>query len=119
MKIFKYVLWSFVFCLPAWLPAHAREVEQQPSPPKYRMELVYVFEGETPEFIFVIGSAGFKSVASLKKFVSGLPAGSTLEWSPGCVRMGAEPLLSSAEDMEEFKQFCAEHAINFILVPSG
>ena len=118
MKIYKYLLWSSVFCLLAWQPAHAQEVEQPPSP-KYRMELVYVFEGETPEFIFVIGSAGFKSVASLKKFVSNLAAGSTLEWSPGCVRMGDEPLLSSAEAMEEFKLFCAEHGINFILVPSG
>ncbi|HYY59352.1 MAG TPA: hypothetical protein VE842_18630 [Pyrinomonadaceae bacterium] len=118
MKICKRLLWASVFCLFAWLPSHAQEVEQ-PPPPKYRMELVYVFEGETPESLFVIGHAGFRSVASLKEFVSSLPAGSTLEWSPGCVRMGDEPLLSSAEEMEAFKLFCAEHGIDFILVPSG
>jgi hypothetical protein len=83
------------------------------------MELVYIFEANTTEFIFVIGNAGFKSVASLKNYVGSLPAGSTLEWAPGCMRMGGEPLLSSAQELEEFKAFCAEKNINFVLVPSG
>ena len=90
-----------------------------PTPPKYRMELVYVFEADATEFIFVVGNVGFKSVASLKRFLSNLPSGSTLEWAPGCKRIGSEPLLSSEQEMEDFKAFCAERSINFILVPSG
>jgi len=99
--------------------AHAQEAVQAQSPPKYRMELVYIFEAESPEFIFVVGSVGFKSVTSLKKFLSGLPPGSTLEWAPGCKRVGGEPILSSEQELEEFKAFCAEKNINFVLVPSG
>jgi hypothetical protein len=98
--------------------AQAQEGVQQP-PPKYRMELVYIFEADYPEFIFVVGNAGFKSVAALKKFLGSLPPGSTLEWAPGCRRIGGEPLLSSEQEMEEFKAFCAEKNINFVLVPSG
>jgi len=83
------------------------------------MELVYIFEGGTTEFVFVIGNVGFKSVAALKNHVGNLPPGSTLEWAPGCRRFGGEPLLSSEEELEEFKLFCAAREINFILVPSG
>ncbi|MBI1813766.1 MAG: hypothetical protein HYR72_02175 [Deltaproteobacteria bacterium] len=90
-----------------------------PDPPKYRMELVYVFDGDKPEYLFVIGNSGFKSVASLKQFLATLPPGSTLEWAPGCERFGGEPLLSSEEDMAAFKSFCAEKQIRFILKPSG
>ena len=32
---------------------------------------------------------------------------------------GGEPLLSSEQEMEDFKAFCAEKNINFILVPAG
>ena len=95
----------------------AQEPESQPA--KYRLELVYIFESNVPEFIFVIGNSGFKSVGSLKRFIAGLPAGSTLEWAPGCVRQGNEPLLSSEADMKSFRRFCELHGIKFILVPSG
>jgi hypothetical protein len=54
----------------------------------------------------------------LKKFLGGLPPGSILEWDPGCIGMGGEPLLSSAEDMEDFKAFCVTNNIKFILLPS-
>jgi hypothetical protein len=119
MNKFKYLLWLSVILLSSALRADAQENGQLQPPPKYRMELVYVFEGEDTEFIFVIGSVGLKSVDSLKKFLSSLPPGSNLEWAPGCKRMGNEPLLSSEQEMEEFKEFCAERSINFILVPSG
>jgi hypothetical protein len=62
------------------------------------------FEGEKPESIIVIGNSGFKSAALLKNFVEKLPARSTLEWAPGCERLGGEPLLSSAKDMDDFKR---------------
>jgi len=94
-------------------------VVMYPPPPKYQMELVRIFGTDSPEFVFVVGKIGFKSVASLKEFVGSLPAGSTIEWAPGCVRMGGEPLLSSEQEMEDFKAFCAEKNINLILVRSG
>lgn len=102
--------------------ASAREPEAPPSL-KYRMELVYIFETEEPnattESIIVIGNSGFRSLAALKRFVGGLPRGAVLEWAPGCVRLGGELLLSSPRDMEEFRLFCKERGIVFILHPSG
>jgi hypothetical protein len=102
---------------------HARAQEngqsQPQPPPKYKLELVYIFDGDSTEYVFVVGNVGFKSVASLKRFLSDLPRGSTLEWAPGCIRWGGEPLLSSSQDMEDFKAFCAAHEISFVLVPSG
>lgn len=119
MNRFKYLLFLSVILLSTFLRAEAQENVQPQPPPKYRMELVIIFEDQVTEFIFVIGNAGFKSVDSLKKFLSSLPPGSNLEWAPGCIRMGNEPLLSSEQEMEEFKAFCAERSINFVLIPSG
>jgi hypothetical protein len=119
MKTSKLLLWIAVILLSAVLPARAQEQTQPQLAPKYRMELVYIFEASATEFIFVIGNSGFKSVASLKDFLERVPPGSTLEWAPGCLRLGGEPLLSSEQELEEFKKFCAEKNINFVLVPSG
>ena len=119
MNIARCILCVPVMLLSAAFHTHPQENVQTQPPPKYRIELVYIFAADSPEFIFVIGSVGFKSVASLKKFLSNLPSGSTLEWAPGCKRVGGEPLLSSDQEMEEFKAFCAERGINFILIPSG
>ena len=91
------------------------------QPPKYRMELIWLAdsdEGER-EYIFLVGSVGFKSVEGLKKFVASLARGSVIEWDPGCLRRGGEPLLSSAEEMKAWMEFCEEHGIKFILVLSG
>ena len=118
MKTPKRLFWLAVILLSTVSYTRAQEAQSQ-SPPKYRMELVYIFEPGLTEFIFVIGSVGFKSVASLKNYVGSLPPGSTLEWAPGCRRIGGEPLLSSEQEMEEFKAFCADKNVNFILVPSG
>jgi hypothetical protein len=119
MNRFKYLLCLLAILLSAVLRADAQESGPKQPALKYRMELVYIFEDGATEFIFVIGNVGFKSVDSLKKFLSGLPPGSHLEWAPGCIRMGNEPLLSSEQEMAEFKAFCAERDINFVLVPSG
>ena len=89
------------------------------EPLVYEMRLVYIFETVPTEHIFVIGDSGFKTVASLEKFVATLPGGTTLRWSPGCERFGDEPLLSSERDMARFVAFCRAHRVNFILVPSG
>ena len=119
MKTSRRLLWLPVILCLVVLQARAQEGAPPQTPPKHRMELVYIFEAGSTEFIFVIGNVGFKSVAALKDFVGNLPHGSTLEWAPGCMRFGGEPLLSSAQELEEFKAFCAERGINFILVPSG
>jgi hypothetical protein len=96
----------------------AQEVEKAPLQ-KYRMELVYVFDGDQTEYLFVIGNSGFKTVAALKKFIASLPEGTMLEWAPGCKRQGDEPLLSSEEEMEDFKSYCQHKGIKFVLIPSG
>jgi hypothetical protein len=115
----RLLLWLTIIILSAASHTPAQE-EAQPQPPaKYRLELVYIFEGSSTEFILVVGNAGFKSVAALKTHVGSLPPGSKLEWAPGCMRFGGEPLLSSEQEIEDFKLFCAEKNIDFVLVPSG
>ena len=89
------------------------------EPLVYEMSLVYIFESVPTEHVFVIGNSGFKTVASLEKFVAALPAGTTIRWAPGCERFGDEPLLSSEKEMARFIAFCRAHRVNFVLVPSG
>ena len=113
---FSIILLGLLLCAveSATVPAEAGE-----QLVKGELQLVYVFEGKQPEFIFVIGQAGFKSVASLKKHLETWPAGSELKWAPGCVRFGGEPLLSSDKEMQAFRAFLAERGIALVLVPSG
>jgi hypothetical protein len=118
MKITKYLVSALVLIVLWTLSALAQEQAQLSSPPEYRLELISIYDAES-EYMFVIGNTGFKSVASLKKFLSVASPGSTLKWAPGCIRFGNEPLLSSVQDMDDFKAFCVAHKINFILVPSG
>ena len=119
MRVSKQILCALVMLLLGFCIGRAQENGQSPPPPKYRLELVYISDVASREYMFVVGKVGFKSVASLKKFLSDLPSDSILEWAPGCIRWGDEPLLSSEEDMEDFKAFCVAKKINFILVPSG
>ena len=100
--------------LSGWAVAQTAE-----EPPTYELRLVYLSDGPQTEFIFVIGNSGFRSVAALREFLASRPAGTTLRWSPGCIRMGGEPLLSSDSEMDEFRELCREHGIEFVLVPSG
>jgi len=88
-------------------------------PPAYDLKLVYLFDTPEPEILFVIGSTGFRTVETLKTFLASLPPGTKLTWAPGCIRIGKEPLLSSEYEMEDFKAFCLEHGIDFVLIPSG
>src|SRR5882724_10806012 len=84
------------------------------QPVKHELQLIYVFEGQKPEFIFVIGQSGFKSVASLKEHLKTWAPGSELRWAPGCVRVGGEPLLSSEQEMQGFRDFLAARGIRFV-----
>ena len=88
-------------------------------PPTYELNLVYIFEADRTEFVFVIGNSGFKTVTALESFLATMPPGTTLRWAPGCERLGNEPLLSSAEEMAKFVAFCDTHRIHLVLVPSG
>jgi len=112
MKVVPWIL--FAVLAPAFT---ASGVEQEPV--KRELELIYVFEGSKPEFIFVIGQSGFKSVASLEEHLKTWPRGSELRWAPGCVRVGGEPLLSSEKEMGDFRKFLERRGIRFVLVPSG
>ncbi len=116
MKTINILLLSFLLIgfgpLIAW-----SQVDKQPV--KHELQLIYVFEGQKPEFIFVIGQSGFKTVAALDRYLETLPPGSELRWAPGCERLGGEPLLSSEEDMKAFRAFLKEKGIKFVLVPSG
>ena len=116
MRILEKVLLASVAVVLAAAMARAQSPDE---PPVYEMHLVYVSDGPETEFLFVIGNSGFRSVASLRDFLATRPPGTTLRWSPGCIRMGGEPLLSSESEMEEFRTFCEAHQIDFVLVPSG
>jgi hypothetical protein len=110
---------AFVLIAAGAAPSGLASQVSKNEPPKLHLGLVYIFEADATEFVFVIGNSGFRSVASLKKFIGGLPRGSILEWAPGCVRLGNEPLLSSEEEMNAFRLFCEKRGINFVLIPSG
>ena len=86
---------------------------------KYELKLISIFEDNKTQYIFAIGNSGFRNVDSLKRFLGRMPAGTELEWAPGCMRMGGEPLLSSEEEMKDFSKFLADHGITFTLIPSG
>ena len=120
MKFFQLVICFFILVVSGARVA-AQEVPPVAPPEKYRLELVQVVESYPTEYVFVVGNTGFKSVDSLKKFLALLPAGSKLEWAPGCVRFGDEPLISIGQEQElaEFRAFCEAKKIEFILVPSG
>lgn len=97
--------------------AASSQVDKRPV--KFELQLIYIFEAHKTEFIFAIGQSGFKSVAALERYLDTWPPGSELRWSPGCERLGGEPLLSSEEDMKAFRVFLKERGIKFVLVPSG
>ena len=89
------------------------------EPENLQLDLVALFDQPQPHYLFVIGSVGFASLGALEDYLARLPAGSRLTWAPGCERLGGEPLLSSAADMEAFRAFLVAHAIAFTLIPSG
>ena len=93
------------------------------KPENLTMTLAWVADSERvagKDYIFVIGGVvAYRTLDGLKKHIKELPKGSTLSWAPGCCRIGGEPLLSSEEEMRNFKAFCESCGIAFVLVPSG
>ena len=91
------------------------------KPENLTMTLAWIADaGEPRQTVFVInGVVAYKTVEGLREYLKDLPKGSTLTWSPGCCRLGNEPLLGSEDEMEKFKDFCKSNGIHFVLVPSG
>ncbi|MDF2446656.1 MAG: hypothetical protein K0S46_1892 [Moraxellaceae bacterium] len=98
------------------LPAAAAEAN---APVKRELQLTYRLDGKKPQFILSIEKAEFTSVAALKEHLKTWAPGSELKWAPGCVRLGEEPLLSSAAEMAAFRAFLEERGIAWVLLPSG
>ena len=107
------------FILLVLAPIQSYPKEPVSDPVQYELKLVYIFDQKAPEFIFVIGNSGFKSVEALKEFLGRLPAGSEITWNPGCERIGKEPLLSSEKEMNAFHKFLKKKGIKFNLIPAG
>ena len=78
---------------------NVRADEMALVPLTYHLKIVYIFEADVPELIFVVEQSGFKSVEALKNWIEGLPAGTTLEFNMSCRRMGIEPLDPRAEPL--------------------
>ena len=80
------------------------------KPEKLTMTLAWIADSEKPdakEYVFVInGLVAYKTLDGLKRYIKGLPKGSSVTWAPGCDRIGNEPLLSSEKDMREFEKYC-------------
>ena len=120
MKLKKLLQLTLVLLLVTLLAPRVGAQAANDEQPVYRMSLVWLAdEGGVNEYVFRIGQLEFKTVDELKKFIAQLPQGSVLEWHPDCLRRGDEPLLSSAEEMEDFKKFCEEKGITFRFIPSG
>jgi hypothetical protein len=93
------------------------------KPENLTMTLARIADSEKvdrKDYIFIInGVVAFRTLDGLKKHIKQLPKGSTLTWAPGCCRIGGEPLLSSKDEMQNFKAFCESCGTSFVLVPSG
>jgi hypothetical protein len=94
-----------------------RKKSEPPEAPKLVMNLVSI--PETKTYIFVVGSIGFNSVASLKMFLGAQPAGTVVEWNPGCLRGGGELLFAFEKELSEFKSYLEKRKIKFVQIPSG
>jgi hypothetical protein len=109
----------FILFLANLSTSHAQESLEE-SPQKYQLELIWIYgTGSTHEYVFVLGKVGYKTVAALKERIAGLKEGSIVEWDPGCIRMGQEPLLSSEKDMKDFAEFCKKEKVNLVIRPAG
>jgi hypothetical protein len=94
-----------------------------PPPPKYRLVRQPVHGTEPRQWVFVvITPAGFPGVTTpeaLEEYVElVVPEHATLEWSPGCCRIGGEPM-GEAGELKAFADFCKRRTINFVHIPAG
>ncbi len=62
---------------------------------------------------FRVGARRFGTLEEFKSFVSALPRGSVVRWNSGCFRYDVIPLAHGRMSIEEFKEYCSQHAIEF------
>ena len=86
-------------------------------PITYTMTVVYI-GGEKPGFIFVVGRAAYRSLDALKDAIAHMPAGSNLEYYGSDKYIRQQPLSTEAE-LNDLRQFCQAHQVNFIYHPGG
>ena len=94
-------------------------------PGKYSLSVARIYESNPshPEWVFIFGGTDSvrggemvcKSVASLKKLLTALPRGSTLDWWPTCD--GESEVLKC--DIEELKMICTKAGITLTIHPTG
>jgi hypothetical protein len=96
MKTPKSPFWLAVIVLSPISYLRAQENVRPEPPPKYEMELVYISEAGSTEFIFLIGNVGFKSVATLKNLVGNLAPGSTYARGRFLLHKQTEPAMKKS-----------------------
>ncbi len=64
------------------------------------------------------GESKFFTWASLKEWVAKLPAGTKVEFFSTCMQERDQPFFD-AKELENFKNFCLKHKIDYIFYPAG
>ena len=90
---------------------------------KYRLTRQGVAGLASPQWVFIIVTPeGYPWVATDAKLrwmiERAVPANATLEWAPGCKRIGGEPL-ETVEELDALKTFCSERKVKFVQHPGG
>jgi hypothetical protein len=90
---------------------------------KYRLTRQGVAGLASPQWVFIIVTPeGYPWVGTDEKLQwmieRAVPANATLEWTPGCKRVGGEPL-ETVEELDALKAFCTQRKIQFVHHPGG
>ena len=89
---------------------------------KLTMSSAIIVDSKNPrsDYVIIINeNMAFKTTDGFIKYIRELKHVTEITWSPGCVRCGDEPFLSSEKDMKLLKTTLEECKIKFTLVPSG
>jgi len=112
MRKILLLCFSLLLILPSSIYA-----QQSSNAKKIIIGVVWVPELKTE--VFTVDDVKFYSIESLKEFLASQSAGTVVVWDPGCVRIGENPLLSSAKELKDFSQFLEKIHIKFVVIPSG
>lgn len=104
-------------------PASALEPPATQPAVKYQLTLHTLTGTEPRQWVFVVaipsGVMGVTTPQGLMHYIEiVIPAGSTLEWVPGCTVIGGEPMRTK-EEIDALADFCKEKKINFVVIPAG